>query len=683
MANSLERRADGSIALFIDGDLQFDSNDERIYHEGLALPALALATQRLQAPLKVLVIGGGDGLIAREFFKSSKVIGLDLVDYDPEILNIARNEIQDLNNNSLSDARIIVHVKDAWAFVDRALSDNILYDVIVSDLTGSVDAATARFHSIEWYSKLSRLLKHKGILSVNALSAQRTPEAYWSIFNSLAKASLHARPYHVNIPSFTALSYGEDWGFFIASREPITSQELGETLPLAEPRYFLKTNDDLHKLFLFPEEIMAYQPKSMPASADSNILMQYFCNPGIETKYSGLLANTLALDTGTLVIPEPDNGKNILPHPVRSMLAESVHQAGALGNAQDPQLLLRNILELMPSLQNEHTPELIADFLERPDTFLEAIDLPALVGRLLKRASELPARLVEELELLRDKLQEWASDHNALLLNLGQRVITILTLVVVVGNLLYPDAVYGKGEGAGHHAAAGHNGGGYNRGGYGWNNGTNYYYTNPNYKKLAPLNINEHNHVPAPGQTKQTGVRMKSNGAGNAPNSVGFIDNTRMISPNVYLTNDTKYIAVKTSDNNLVYLNGSNWYSDHGKTPLDQPYPDNFKATVVSHLSSVMRDTDALHNRLTKTKTEFVSYSQILTDELNQFKATKDKDVKFGSHTLPVAEAIRRTEASLKLLRGKVEQLDNTISPLPARIELTKAALANLTSEEA
>ena len=42
MAGSVERRADGSIALFIDGDLQFDSIDEYIYHEALVLPALAL-----------------------------------------------------------------------------------------------------------------------------------------------------------------------------------------------------------------------------------------------------------------------------------------------------------------------------------------------------------------------------------------------------------------------------------------------------------------------------------------------------------------------------------------------------------------------------------------------------------------------------------------------------------------
>jgi len=43
MSKWLEEREDGSLAFFIDGDLQFDSRDERIYHEAIALPALALA----------------------------------------------------------------------------------------------------------------------------------------------------------------------------------------------------------------------------------------------------------------------------------------------------------------------------------------------------------------------------------------------------------------------------------------------------------------------------------------------------------------------------------------------------------------------------------------------------------------------------------------------------------------
>src|SRR5918911_5784066 len=99
----LDQRDDGSLALFIDGDLQFDSRDERIYHEALALPALALATRRSSGPLRALICGGGDGLCARELLKSSQLAALDLVDYDPVMLALARADLQSLNDGSLFD----------------------------------------------------------------------------------------------------------------------------------------------------------------------------------------------------------------------------------------------------------------------------------------------------------------------------------------------------------------------------------------------------------------------------------------------------------------------------------------------------------------------------------------------------------------------------------------------------
>jgi spermidine synthase len=83
MPVNFQTRSDGSSFLVIDGDLQFDSRDERIYHETLVLPTVSLA--RLRKPgnlLRILVCGGGDGLVAREILKYSDVVHIDLYDYD-------------------------------------------------------------------------------------------------------------------------------------------------------------------------------------------------------------------------------------------------------------------------------------------------------------------------------------------------------------------------------------------------------------------------------------------------------------------------------------------------------------------------------------------------------------------------------------------------------------------------
>ena len=50
---------------FINGNLQFSSRDERIYHEQLVHPAMALVPDHR----RVLILGGGDGLALREVLK--------------------------------------------------------------------------------------------------------------------------------------------------------------------------------------------------------------------------------------------------------------------------------------------------------------------------------------------------------------------------------------------------------------------------------------------------------------------------------------------------------------------------------------------------------------------------------------------------------------------------------------
>lgn len=71
MQNSLfiEHHANG-IAFYINGDLQFDTADEALYHEYLVIPTVALAAERFpKTGLRVLICGGGDGLAARDVLR--------------------------------------------------------------------------------------------------------------------------------------------------------------------------------------------------------------------------------------------------------------------------------------------------------------------------------------------------------------------------------------------------------------------------------------------------------------------------------------------------------------------------------------------------------------------------------------------------------------------------------------
>src|SRR5438874_2134550 len=73
-------------ALFLNGNLQFNSFDEYRYHEALVHPAFA-AYEGI--PKRILVLGGGDGLAVREILKYPSVEFVQLVDLDPDMTHIS------------------------------------------------------------------------------------------------------------------------------------------------------------------------------------------------------------------------------------------------------------------------------------------------------------------------------------------------------------------------------------------------------------------------------------------------------------------------------------------------------------------------------------------------------------------------------------------------------------------
>lgn len=462
MAFSLERRDDGSIALFIDGDLQFDSRDERIYHECLALPAVAVASERTKKPLNVLVIGGGDGLALRELLKSPQVEKVDLVDYDPKIIALARNDFAEINENSLIDPRVRVHILDAWEFVKHGAPESHQYDVIVSDMTVPQEAEDAKFHSVEWYEMLATLLTANGVLATNAVSPTYTPRALWSVVNSMITAKLAPKPYRVSLRSFTEQGYGPDWGFVLAAKKAIGEREL-LSIQLSEPRNELRDEEHLRKLFIFPQDVFASRLEGATAREGSDILLHYLFNDDEADTTSGDAWDAFETDLCSLELPDADIGTHLIPLEIRRALAASNEQ-----DEIDEEKLLNRILRLVPALNKFQTRRMIAEFVDDPSAFLDSIDLPGVVAALLRRASELPGKLVRELMILKDRLIDWAGDYHALF-RMGSRIITVVTLVVILGNLMYPDAAYGKGGHGGDHGGGGH--GGDHGGDHGWHGG--------------------------------------------------------------------------------------------------------------------------------------------------------------------------------------------------------------------
>ena len=193
------------VRLFLDGDLQFASSDERRYHEALVHPAL------LPGARSVLVLGGGDGLALREVLRHDAVERVVEVELDPAVLELARTDPRMVraNEGSLDDPRVELVVADAMAWLRTA---DEVFDAIVVDLPDPDAPATAKLYSQEFYGLAAQALAPGGRMVVQSGSPYFAPEAFWCIEATVATTGLRTSAYHVDVPSFG------DWGFVLAAR---------------------------------------------------------------------------------------------------------------------------------------------------------------------------------------------------------------------------------------------------------------------------------------------------------------------------------------------------------------------------------------------------------------------------------------------------------------------------------
>ena len=118
------------------------------------------------------------------------------------------------------------------------------YDVVVLDFPDPSSYAVGKLFSLELYRALAERLTASGVAVVQATSPLFARESFWSITTTLEAAGLYALPYHGFVPSF-----GE-WGFVLASRQPLTIPDLR-----APPGLRFLTPQLLAESFAFPPDM--------------------------------------------------------------------------------------------------------------------------------------------------------------------------------------------------------------------------------------------------------------------------------------------------------------------------------------------------------------------------------------------------------------------------------------------
>ena len=227
------------IRLYINGNLQFSAKDEARYHEALVLPAMQNAASRAQ----VLILGGGDGLAAREVLKYPDVQNVTLVDLDPQMTDFFRTapELVKLNANALNHPKLKIVNDDAAKWLETVSQR---FDVIIIDLPDPSNFSLGKLYSVPMYRLVARHLADGGKIAVQSTSPYFAPNAYWSVVKTLEEAGLHTAPYHVYVPSF-----GE-WGFVLASQQ----NDLRLPQRIDVPAHYL-TAETTAQMFRFPPDM--------------------------------------------------------------------------------------------------------------------------------------------------------------------------------------------------------------------------------------------------------------------------------------------------------------------------------------------------------------------------------------------------------------------------------------------
>ena len=244
--------------LYLNGNLQFSSRDEARYHEALVLPAMQMAARAE----RVLILGGGDGLAAREVLKYPQVQSLTLVDLDAEMTQTFATSatLTALNGGALTHPKTRVINADAAQWLEESSEQ---FDVILIDLPDPSNFSLGKLYSVPMYRQVARHLTDGGLIVVQSTSPYFAPNAYWSVVATLEAAGLHTAPYHVYVPSF-----GE-WGFVLAGK--------GATFPVPErfdvPTRYL-TAATAAEMFRFPLDMARRDVE--PNYLNTQILVHYF-----------------------------------------------------------------------------------------------------------------------------------------------------------------------------------------------------------------------------------------------------------------------------------------------------------------------------------------------------------------------------------------------------------------------
>jgi len=120
-----------------------------------------------ESPNRILVVGLGGGTIPMFLHKHFPKAGVDVVDIDPVVVQVAKRFF-----GFREDARVKVHVADGRRFIEQSRTP---YDWIILDAYGA-DNIPAHLTTAEFLQSVRRTLSHRGVVAANLWARHLNPQ---------------------------------------------------------------------------------------------------------------------------------------------------------------------------------------------------------------------------------------------------------------------------------------------------------------------------------------------------------------------------------------------------------------------------------------------------------------------------------------------------------------------------
>ena len=214
--------------LFLDGELQSASADERIYHESLVHPVLAATADTSRK--RVLVIGGGEGATVREVLRwnPSFVAEVVWVDIDTKLVDLCRTHLG-WAPHVYDNPRVRFIGKDIREVLPEFPCDH--FDVVILDLPDP-DGDTGYLYSAEFWKGIRRVMDSDGRLVTHVGPVRPSGIIGHGLQRIWADSGLSPSIggfYSIVIPSFQG-----SWGFWMSGPSYSYTGHLPESLAVVD-----------------------------------------------------------------------------------------------------------------------------------------------------------------------------------------------------------------------------------------------------------------------------------------------------------------------------------------------------------------------------------------------------------------------------------------------------------------